>query len=451
MSLNTKNFKLNMPVAHILTNPSKDWDKILKDIQGKNRYAFKKINVNWKKYNPFDYLFSHVSIVCSVATDETGYRIVEPCDELVNANGNAWTNAVLPHCFRTFIGGYNFEEHCQIPELSKGIILDAVMRPIVHVGKNGKKANVFMVDLLIATNRKNVDLVSRIESGRLNTLSMGGICNVSQCSICGKLIREGEENCIHLDRYLKQYVTCSDGKKHICAELCFTSDTKVVIADQSLKDIKDIEVGEFVFTHIGKVNKVINKFERKYEGDLVCLNIDRTPTLKSTPNHPYLIAINEKTYIWKEAKDIKKGDILVKPKYLSDKVSYELFPVMSISIENYNGFVYNIEVEKEHSYLVNGIAVHNCGAIDPKTGEYIKDSFVFIEASWVGNPAFKGAVVNYFIDSEQHKNAEKENQKIASIWDDNNLLKIRVADVYTGIALRIANKEVMKYKKNKLL
>lgn len=434
-----------MPVAHILTNPSKDWQKVLSDSRGKNRYAFREIEVNWKKYNPFDYLFTHVSIVSSVKTDETGYRIVSPCDELVNANGNAWTNQVLPHCFKTFIGGYNFEEHCfvagtkvtmasgekkniefiqpgdfvlnrlgekdevknlqirqskeiytitlkdknktkinvtgnhpfwtydkedntykwievkdlneyshllssnedndsicfkkdwflygfkikkqtykkafevynievindnsyiantcvvhncQIPELSKGIILDAVLRPVTHKGKSGNTAQVYVCDLLVATDRRHQNLIQRIESGELKTLSMGGLAAVTQCSICGRIIKEGEENCLHLNNYLKQYVTCKNGKKHICAELC--------------------------------------------------------------------------------------------------------------------------------------------GCIDPTTNEYIKDSFVFIEASWVKCPAFGGAVVNYFVDSSQHIKAKKEENKLASIWDGEEFLKLRVADEYSGISLKLA-------------
>lgn len=441
----SKYINLNMPVAHILTNPSKDWGKVLSDSRGKNRYAFREIEVNWNKYNPFDYLFSHVSIVSSVKTDETGYRIVSPCDELVNANGNAWTNQVLPHCFKTFIGGYNFEEHCfvsgtkvtmadgekkniehlqpgefvlnrlgekdeikniqiretkeiyiitlkdknkteikvtgnhpfwtydkedntykwievkdlneysnllssnedndsicfkkdwflyrfniqkqklkesievynievekdnsyianscvvhncQIPELSKGIILDAVLRPVMHKGKNGATAQVYICDLLVATDRKHENLIKRIESGELKTLSMGGLAAVTQCSVCGRIIKEGEENCLHLDNYLKQYVTCKDGKKHICSELC--------------------------------------------------------------------------------------------------------------------------------------------GALDPITNEYIKDSFVFVECSWVRTPAFAGAVVNYFVDSAQHIKAKKEENKLASIWDGEEFLKLRVADEYSGVSLKLA-------------
>ena len=44
-----------MHVAHILTDPSNDWKKVLSNARGRNRYAFREIQVNWKKYNPFDY------------------------------------------------------------------------------------------------------------------------------------------------------------------------------------------------------------------------------------------------------------------------------------------------------------------------------------------------------------------------------------------------------------
>lgn len=206
---NPKLHVLGLPVVDILHNPQSQWSKI----KGSNaRYAFRKIDVDWNVYNPKDYLFTHASIVSSVATDSTGYRIVEPCDELVNANGNAWTNQVLPHCFKSFIGGYNFVEHIQVPELSKGKILDAVLRPVIHVGRNGKKANVLMCDILVATERRFEDLVSRIEDGTLSTLSMGALCNVAQCSACGKKVFENDENCEHLNSMLGDYYEDNEGK-----------------------------------------------------------------------------------------------------------------------------------------------------------------------------------------------------------------------------------------------
>jgi len=83
------------------------------------------------------------TIVSSVATAENGYYIDPACSELVNNNGNGWTNDVLTATFRTFVGGENYLEHVQIPELSKGKILDAVLRPVRYQDKQGREADVY--------------------------------------------------------------------------------------------------------------------------------------------------------------------------------------------------------------------------------------------------------------------------------------------------------------------
>lgn len=103
-----KRINLNFPVMGILNNPQTEWNQMRKAARGNIRTAFRDLNVDWKKYNTKDYLFTHDSIVCSVETESNGYHITKPCEELVNANGNAWKNEVLLHCFRTFIGGDNF-------------------------------------------------------------------------------------------------------------------------------------------------------------------------------------------------------------------------------------------------------------------------------------------------------------------------------------------------------
>lgn len=215
-----KSFNLLAPIAHILTNPQSDWQKLTKS---NIKTAFRKLDVDWKKYNIHDYLFTHDTIVCSVETEPNGYWITKPCEELVNANGNAWTNPVLLNCFRTFIGGENYLEHVQIPALSKGKILDAIIRPVIHTNKYGS-ANIFVVDILVATNRKHAELVRRIESGELNTLSMGAVAEVTQCSICGKKFKDDDTNCIHLAQHLGGYFKCEDGKMRKVAEFCGALD-----------------------------------------------------------------------------------------------------------------------------------------------------------------------------------------------------------------------------------
>lgn len=187
-------------------------------------------------------------------------------------------------------------EHVQIPALSKGKILDAIIRPVVHHSKYGD-ANIYLVDILIATDRRHHELVSRIESGKLNTLSMGAVCEVCQCSICGKLIKDDDKNCEHLENYLGSYYKCEDGKKRIVAELC--------------------------------------------------------------------------------------------------------------------------------------------GALD-ENGNYIENSCNFIEASWVEHPAFEGAVVNAFIETEEEKIAREKSQKeLEDLFNGNLFDRLKVADTDSKIALNI--------------
>ena len=111
-----------------------------------------------------------------------------------------------------------------------------------------------------------------------------------------------------------------------------------------------------------------------------------------------------------------------------------MFPITSIEAQTYEGWVHDMEVEEDHSYVVEGVAVHNC-SIDGSTCtqcghwaadetefcdhiKYLKGNIfydeqgnrcriaelcgdvsldptggvVFIEGSWVRIPAFKGAV-----------------------------------------------------------
>jgi hypothetical protein len=110
--------------------------------------------------------------------------------------------------------------NCQIPELSKGKILDAVLRPVAYTSKTGKKANVYYTDILVATDRKHSDLIRKIESGALTTMSMGCQANFTQCSKCGKEFTDASTNCHHLDNELMTYFVDENGINRIVAELC---------------------------------------------------------------------------------------------------------------------------------------------------------------------------------------------------------------------------------------
>lgn len=72
---------------------------------------------------------------------------------------------------------------------------------------------------------------------------------------------------------------------------------------------------------------------------------------------------------------------------------YMLYRVKSVAQESYVGPVHNFEVKEDHSYLVEGIAVHNCGHKSMPGG-----GVKFVEASWVARPAFPGAAGRSFIE-----------------------------------------------------
>jgi len=240
----------------ILTNPRYEWERICR---GRTRIAHS-IDIDWKRFNLNDYIFTHDSIVSSVETEANGYYIKPICSKIVNLNGNAWTNPVLLATFRTFVGGYNFEEHVQIPSQSKGMILDAVLRPFQYRDEKGNIANVYICDILVATCKSNWELVQEIQTGKMRTLSMGTQCRSVQCSHCGKIFRDDEDSCDHIKYELGQMFVDENGIERITAELCGCS-----IWDAIKKEwIGDPESNTFIeaswVKHPAYVGAVVNHF-----------------------------------------------------------------------------------------------------------------------------------------------------------------------------------------------
>ena len=202
------------------------------------------------KYSPEKYLLSHVSIMAAVDTDlanpsdpKSNYLIKPEFAKFVNNNGDAWTKAMLAASYRTFIGANNFLEHVQIPSLSKGKVVDAVLREVpIGKDKQGKDLTTYYVDLLVATDRKHRELVADIESSKLTTLSMG----------------------------------------------CFLEGTEITMADGRKVRIEDIRQGDLVLTHTGKIRPVTHTQKRWYEGLIHVIKSEGNyKPLYATPEHPF--------------------------------------------------------------------------------------------------------------------------------------------------------------------
>ena len=229
----------DLSLSQVLTDPANEWNRLT---VGRTRVA-RQIEVDWNTFNQDNFIFSHCTIVSSVATEDNGYYVDAACSPLINNNGNGWTNPVLLATFRSFVGGENYLEHVQIPELSKGKILDAVVRPVKYKNAStGKEAGVYYTDILVATERRHDDLCKKIASGSLSTMSMG-------CHVAGSM---------------------------------------VTMADGTAKPIEDIVIGESVRTHTGDVGVVESTRARlTKDGELRKLSISGIPDTYVTKEHPY--------------------------------------------------------------------------------------------------------------------------------------------------------------------
>jgi len=133
--------------------------------------------------------------------------------------------------------------------------------------------------------------------------------------------------------------------------LCFLEDTKIGMADGTLKDIEDVEVGDLIKAYDSTTDTIQNDRVTEIYHDspdqmisdyYLVVNND----LKVTPDH-HLYINNE----WIQAGDLKIGDQLFKGKVTSLEKIYEKVPS------------YNLEIEKYHTYLVvfggNIVIAHN--------------------------------------------------------------------------------------------
>ena len=198
------------------------------------------------RYSPEKYLLSHCTIIAAVDTESDSKNkkshLIKPSfSKFVNNNGDAWTKGVLKNAYPSFIGAQNYLEHVQIEELSKGRVIDAVLRDIpVEVKSNDKT---YYVDILVATSKKHKDLVKKITANELNSLSMGCLIQYSYCSKCGNKAVDESEACDHIKYQKRNSFYDKNGVKRVIAELCGHEDDS-----ESVKFIEASWVGNPAFT-----------------------------------------------------------------------------------------------------------------------------------------------------------------------------------------------------------
>jgi len=210
--------------------------------------------VSLEAYAPDKFMLSHCTIIASVdteaSTEPLGRQMVEGVQidrrfadwmvtpqtiKYINNNNDCWERKLLLSTFKTFVGGENYVEHIQIPELSKGKIIDAASRDI---------GDSIYVDILVATDKKHVPLINAITTGHLQTLSMG----------------------------------------------CFLAGTPVTMADGTRIPIEEVVPGDMVLTHKGRAREVLNKQIRIGQWGMRRISVTGVPnSIEATDNHPFFV------------------------------------------------------------------------------------------------------------------------------------------------------------------
>ena len=158
----------------------------------------------------------------------------------------------------------------------------------------------------------------------------------------------------------------------LCAGFpCFPAGQMVLTAEGP-KPIEQVAVGDMVLTHKGRYRKVIRIGAKEHADTIVLRSIGKSK-VECTPNHPFLSSthaaygektevLDEKEETWTEAAEMVGRKWLTMFELEQEGNIGAWFPVLSKEDGQHDVVVYNMEVEEDHSYVVEGIAVHNCQA-----------------------------------------------------------------------------------------
>lgn len=140
---------------------------------------------------------------------------------------------------------------------------------------------------------------------------------------------------------------------------CLVPGTEVS-TDNGPKNIEDMQVGDAVWTHKDRLQKVTAT--QAVSSDFI-LKITTFSGLKveCTPDHGWLTYNPNRVerYKWIRAGELKIGDNLCS----ADRIE----PILSIMCLPYIGKVYDITVEEDHSFVANSLITKNCyGMMPPK-------------------------------------------------------------------------------------
>jgi hypothetical protein len=152
---------------------------------------------------------------------------------------------------------------------------------------------------------------------------------------------------------------------------CVPAGTMIRMADGSETPIQDVKVLDEVVTAEGNVKKVTRTMVRRANEPLFTLILWEHAYVPAT-DEPYLRATGEHPILTKRGYvcffELEPGDKVAFPRYAAKASKFAQLQdethvwrkVYDIESRPFDGYVFNLEVEDDHSYVAAGVGVHNC-------------------------------------------------------------------------------------------
>jgi hypothetical protein len=130
------------------------------------------------------------------------------------------------------------------------------------------------------------------------------------------------------------------------------AEGQLVVTDSGSRPIESLAPGDLVLTHTGHWRPVVQVFEN---GERECVRVsDGAINLVATPDHEVFV----------DGRWVACEDLVVGVSNLSVVFGYGFAPSTVQMVEPAGKHrVYDLEVEGDHSYVVEGVVVHNCHGV----------------------------------------------------------------------------------------
>lgn len=135
---------------------------------------------------------------------------------------------------------------------------------------------------------------------------------------------------------------------------CHPADT-IINTNRGLIEIQSVEELDLVLTHLGRYRTVTGTTKTEYVGKMYRIHTNVKSSLECTPKHGLYIKRDNETG-WVQCNELLLTDLLRNP------ITMEWLEIESISVFDFEGYVFNLHVDEDESYTANDIASHNCSA-----------------------------------------------------------------------------------------